>query len=208
MATKIRLARGGTKKRPFYRIVIADERAPRDGNFIEKVGNFNPMLPKDHKERLIFSKERIEYWLKVGAQPTERVQKFLSEHGLVEAPKITEKTKQHLPKAKAQERMKQKDEASIKAEEEAKAAAAAPIVEEPAVEPEATPEAEAAPVVEETAEPEEAPEAEAAPVVEEPAAEPEEAPEAEAAPVVEEPAAEPEATPVTTEAPAEEAKVE
>ena len=139
MATKIRLARGGTKKRPFYRIVIADERAPRDGNFIEKVGNFNPMLPKDHKERLIFSKERIEYWLKVGAQPTERVQKFLSEHGLVEAPKITEKTKQHLPKAKAQERMKQKDEAAIKAEEDAKAAAAAPAVEEPAVEPEATP---------------------------------------------------------------------
>ena len=184
MATKIRLARGGTKKRPFYRIVIADERAPRDGNFIEKVGNFNPMLPKDHKERLIFSKERIEYWLKVGAQPTERVQKFLSEHGLVEAPKITEKTKQHLPKAKAQERMKQKDEAAIKAEEDAKAAAAAPAVEEPAAE------------------------AEAAPAVEEPAAEPEATPEAEAAPAVEEPAAEPEATPVTTEAPAEEAKVE
>ena len=135
MATKIRLARGGTKKRPFYRIVIADERAPRDGNFIEKVGNFNPMLPKDHKERLIFSKERVEYWLKVGAQPTERVQKFLAEHGLVDAPKVTEKTKQHLPKAKAQERMKQKEEASKKAEEEAKAAAAAPVVEEPAAEP-------------------------------------------------------------------------
>jgi small subunit ribosomal protein S16 len=209
MATKIRLARGGTKKRPFYRIVIADERAPRDGNFIEKVGNFNPMLPKDHKERLIFSKERIEYWLKVGAQPTERVQKFLSEHGLVEAPKITEKTKQHLPKAKAQERMKQKDEAAIKAEEDAKAAAAAPVVEEPAVEPEATPEAEAAPVVEEPAV-----EPEAAPVVEEPAVEPEATPEAEATPAVEEPAVEPEATPeaeaapVVTEAPAEEAKVE
>ncbi|MDC1315906.1 30S ribosomal protein S16 [Alphaproteobacteria bacterium] len=149
MATKIRLARGGTKKRPFYRIVIADERAPRDGNFIEKVGNFNPMLPKDHKERLIFSKERIEYWLKVGAQPTERVQKFLSEHGLVEAPKITEKTKQHLPKAKAQERSKQKEEAAIKAEEETKAAAAAPAVEEPAAEPVA----EAAPTEEPAAEP-------------------------------------------------------
>ena len=131
MATKIRLARGGTKKKPFYRIVIADERAPRDGNFIEKVGNFNPMLPKDHKERLIFSKERVEYWLKVGAQPTERVQKFLSEHGLTDAPKITEKTKKHLPKAKAQERMKQKEEAALKAEEEAK--------ETPA--PEAAPEA-------------------------------------------------------------------
>jgi small subunit ribosomal protein S16 len=163
MATKIRLARGGTKKRPFYRIVIADERAPRDGNFIEKVGNFNPMLPKDHKERLIFSKERVEYWLKVGAQPTERVQKFLAEHGLVDAPKVTEKTKQHLPKAKAQERMKQKEEASIKAEEAAKAAAAAPVVEEPAAEPVA----EAAPTEEPAAEPV----AEAAPT-EEPAAEP------------------------------------
>ena len=153
MATKIRLARGGTKKRPFYRIVIADERAPRDGNFIEKVGNFNPMLPKDHKERLIFSKERVEYWLKVGAQPTERVQKFLAEHGLVDAPKVTEKTKQHLPKAKAQERMKQKEEASIKAEEEAKAAAAAPVVEEPAAEAAAEPVAEAAPTEEPAAEP-------------------------------------------------------
>ncbi|MDA9163019.1 30S ribosomal protein S16 [Alphaproteobacteria bacterium] len=163
MATKIRLARGGTKKRPFYRIVIADERAPRDGNFIEKVGNFNPMLPKDHKERLIFSKERVEYWLKVGAQPTERVQKFLAEHGLVDAPKVTEKTKQHLPKAKAQERMKQKEEASIKAEEEAKAAAAAPVVEEPAA---AEPVAEAAPTEEPAAEAAAEPVAEAAPTEE------------------------------------------
>jgi len=161
MATKIRLARGGTKKRPFYRIVIADERAPRDGNFIEKVGNFNPMLPKDHKERLIFSKERVEYWLKVGAQPTERVQKFLAEHGLVDAPKVTEKTKQHLPKAKAQERMKQKEEASIKAEEEAKAAAAEPVAEAaPTEEPEA---AAAEPVAEAAA---------AEPVAEAAAAEP------------------------------------
>ena len=166
MATKIRLARGGTKKRPFYRIVIADERAPRDGNFIEKVGNFNPMLPKDHKERLIFSKERVEYWLKVGAQPTERVQKFLAEHGLVDAPKVTEKTKQHLPKAKAQERMKQKEEASIKAEEEAKAAAAAPIVEEPAAEAAAEPVAEAAPTEEPAAEAAAEPVAEAAPTEE------------------------------------------
>ena len=166
MATKIRLARGGTKKRPFYRIVIADERAPRDGNFIEKVGNFNPMLPKDHKERLIFSKERVEYWLKVGAQPTERVQKFLAEHGLVDAPKVTEKTKQHLPKAKAQERMKQKEEASIKAEEAAKAAAAAPVVEEPAA---AEPVADAAPTEEPAAA---EPVADAAPTEEPAAAEP------------------------------------
>lgn len=125
MATKIRLARGGSKKRPFYRIVVADERAPRDGNFIEKIGNFNPMVPKDHKERVVISKERAEHWLKVGAQPTERMQRILSELGMMEAPKITEKTKKHLPKAKAQERVKAKEEAAIKAEEEAKAAAEA-----------------------------------------------------------------------------------
>ena len=119
MATKIRLARGGSKKRPFYRIVVADERAPRDGNFIEKIGNFNPMVPKDHKERVMLSKERAEHWLKVGALPTERVQKILSELGMMEAPKITEKTKKHLPKAKAQERVKSKEEAAIKATEEA-----------------------------------------------------------------------------------------
>ena len=125
MATKIRLARGGSKKRPFYRIVIADERAPRDGNFIEKIGNFNPMVPKDHKERVVISKERAEHWLKVGAQPTDRVQRILSDLGMMEAPKITEKTKKHLPKAKAQERIKSKEEAALKAEEDAKAAAEA-----------------------------------------------------------------------------------
>ena len=158
MATKIRLARGGSKKRPFYRIVIADERAPRDGNFIEKIGNFNPMVPKDHKERVVISKERAEHWLKVGAQPTDRVQRILADLGMMEAPKITEKTKKHLPKAKAQERIKAKEEAALKAEEEAKAAAEAAKAEaeKPAEEPaaeeqsqtEAAPEAEA--VAEET----------------------------------------------------------
>ena len=129
MATKIRLARGGSKKRPFYRIVVADERAPRDGNFIEKIGNFNPMVPKDHKERVVISKERAEHWLKVGAQPTERMQRILSELGMMEAPKITEKTKKHLPKAKAQERVKAKEEAALKAEEAAKAEAEKPAEE-------------------------------------------------------------------------------
>jgi small subunit ribosomal protein S16 len=166
MATKIRLARGGSKKRPFYRIVIADERAPRDGNFIEKIGNFNPMVPKDHKERVVISKERAEHWLKVGAQPTDRVQRILADLGMMEAPKITEKTKKHLPKAKAQERIKAKEEASAKAEEEAKAAAEAAKAEaeKPAEEPaaEEQPQAEAAPEAEAVAEetpaaPEEAP---------------------------------------------------
>ena len=154
MATKMRLARGGTKKRPFYRIVIADERAPRDGNFIEKIGNFNPMVPKDHKERVVISKERAEHWLKVGAQPTDRVQRILAELGMMDAPKITEKTKKHLPKAKAQERTKAKEEASVKAEEDAKAAAEAAKAEAEKPAAEEQPQAEAAPeaeaVVEET----------------------------------------------------------
>ena len=177
MATKIRLARGGSKKRPFYRIVIADERAPRDGNFIEKIGNFNPMVPKDHKERVVISKERAEHWLKVGAQPTDRVQRILADLGMMEAPKITEKSKKHLPKAKAQERIKAKEEAAIKAEEEAKAAAEAAKAEaeKPAEEPaaEEQPQAEAAPEAEETpAAPEEAPAAsEEAPAEPEAAAE-------------------------------------
>ena len=181
MATKIRLARGGSKKRPFYRIVIADERAPRDGNFIEKIGNFNPMVPKDHKERVIISKERAEHWLKVGAQPTDRVQRILADLGMMEAPKITEKTKKHLPKAKAQERSKAKEEAALKAEEDAKAAAEAAKAEaeKPAEEPvaEEQPQAEAAPEAEAAAEetsaaPEEAPAAsEEAPAEPEAAAE-------------------------------------
>ena len=134
MATKIRLARGGAKKRPFYRIVVADARASRDGSFIEKLGTFNPMVPKDNKDRLNFNKERVEHWLKTGAIPTERVQKFLAEQGIGNAPKITEKTKQHLPKKKAQERLKAKEEAAKAAEEaakqEAEAAASAPAEEE------------------------------------------------------------------------------
>ena len=154
MATKIRLARGGSKKRPFYRIVVADERAPRDGNFIEKIGNFNPMVPKDHKERVVISKERAEHWLKVGAQPTERMQRILSDLGMMEAPKFTEKTKKHLPKKKAQERVKAKEEAALKAEEDAKAAAEAakaeaekPAEEAPAVTEEQSNQEEAAPEV-------------------------------------------------------------
>ena len=166
MATKMRLARGGSKKRPFYRIVIADERAPRDGNFIEKIGNFNPMVPKDHKERVVISKERAEHWLKVGAQPTDRVQRILADLGMMDAPKITEKTKKHLPKAKAQERTKAKEEAALKAEEDAKAAAEAAKAEaeKPAEEPAA----------EEQSQSEAAPESEA--VAEESPAAPEEEP--------------------------------
>ena len=180
MATKIRLARGGSKKRPFYRIVIADERAPRDGNFIEKIGNFNPMVPKDHKERVVISKERAEHWLKVGAQPTDRVQRILSDLGMMEAPKITEKTKKHLPKAKAQERIKSKEEAALKAEEDAKAAAEDAKAESEKPAEEAPAPTEAAESQEETSTEtvaEETPAEEAAPETETPA-EPEKAEEA------------------------------
>ena len=188
MATKIRLARGGSKKRPFYRIVVADERAPRDGNFIEKIGNFNPMVPKDHKERVVLSKERAEHWLKVGAQPTERMQRILSDLGMMEAPKVTEKTKKHLPKKKAQERVKAKEEAALKVEEDAKAAAEAakaeaekpaeetPVAtEEQSNQEEATPEvpAEEAPAEETPAPTEEVATEEAAAPTEEATAEPE-----------------------------------
>ena len=83
MATKIRLARGGAKKRPFYRIVVADVRSPRDGRFIEKVGTYNPMLPKESKERLVLNEERIKHWIGSGATPTDRVEGFLVAAGLL-----------------------------------------------------------------------------------------------------------------------------
>ena len=78
MAVKLRLSRGGSKKRPFYRIVAADERAPRDGRFIERLGTYNPLLPKDHEERVILKTDRIQHWLSVGAKPTDRVHRFLT----------------------------------------------------------------------------------------------------------------------------------
>ncbi len=82
MPLKIRLARGGAKKRPYYRIVVAEATAPRDGRFIEKVGTYNPMLPKDHDDRVLIDRERVMHWLSVGAQPTDRVLRFLDARGL------------------------------------------------------------------------------------------------------------------------------
>ncbi|HEY8593976.1 MAG TPA: 30S ribosomal protein S16 [Devosiaceae bacterium] len=121
MSLKIRLARGGSKKRPYYHVVIADARSPRDGRFIEQVGKYNPMLAKDDENRVSLNNERIEHWLKVGAQPTDRVARFLDAAGLMkrEARNNPEKGK---PGAKALERI----EARKAAEEEAKAAAEAP----------------------------------------------------------------------------------
>lgn len=83
MATKIRLARAGAKKRPFYKIVVADSRSPRDGKFIEKLGTYNPLLSKEDKNRVILVQDRVEYWLSTGAQPTDRVRKFLEKANLI-----------------------------------------------------------------------------------------------------------------------------
>jgi small subunit ribosomal protein S16 len=83
MAVKIRLARGGAKKRPFYRIVVAEATAPRDGRFIERIGSYNPMLGKDNADRIVLDEDRVKHWLSVGAQPTDRVLRFLDERGLM-----------------------------------------------------------------------------------------------------------------------------
>src|SRR5687768_4617518 len=82
MSLKIRLSRAGAKKRPFYRIVVADSRSPRDGRYIEKLGTYNPLLPRDASDRVVLAKERIEHWLKQGAQPTDRVLRFLDKEGM------------------------------------------------------------------------------------------------------------------------------
>ena len=130
MATKIRLSRHGSKKRPFYWLVVADNRAPRDGDFIEKIGTFNPLLPKDHAERIMFKNERIEYWLKTGAQPTERAEKLMNIIGIdVPGSKLKERiaARNAIIDAKnAEEEAKNAaEEAAKKAEEEAAAAEAA-----------------------------------------------------------------------------------
>jgi small subunit ribosomal protein S16 len=106
MSLKIRLARGGAKKRPFYAIVVADSRSPRDGRFIEKIGHYNPMVPKEHADRIRIDEARVKHWLSVGALPTDRVALFLGNAGLVEKPVYRETPNQSKPKAKAQERAK------------------------------------------------------------------------------------------------------
>jgi small subunit ribosomal protein S16 len=105
MSVKIRMTRAGAKKRPFFRIVIADSRSPRDGRFIEKVGTYNPMLAKDNKDRVMLNQERLKHWLSVGAQPSERVARFLHEAGLGPKPVIRETPKKSAPRKKTQERL-------------------------------------------------------------------------------------------------------
>ena len=140
MTLRIRLARGGAKKRPYYHIVVADARMPRDGRYVERVGTYNPMLTKDDPDRIKLVEERIRHWLSVGAHPSDRVARFLGAADIAAKPAIPTQTKQHLPKAKAQERLKEADDAATAAAE----AAAAPAVEEaPAEEAEAPAEAAA-----------------------------------------------------------------
>jgi small subunit ribosomal protein S16 len=130
MSLRFRLARGGAKKRPYYRIVVADARMPRDGRYVEKVGTYNPMLAKDDPNRINLLEDRIRHWLSVGAQPSDRVARFLGAAEIAAKPAIPSQTKQHLPKAKAQERLKEAEEAATAAAE----AAAAPAEEAPAEE--------------------------------------------------------------------------
>ena len=155
---KLRLSRGGTKKRPVYKVVVADSRFARDGRFIEKVGFFNPLLPKDKKERVGLEAERIKYWLGQGAQPTTRVARILGENGVITMPANGSNPSKAIPK---KERKKEGDET---------APAAAPSAA-PSTPKEEAPKAEAA----------EAPKAEATPAAEAPKAEAAEAPKAEAA---------------------------
>ncbi|HUX80671.1 MAG TPA: 30S ribosomal protein S16 [Alphaproteobacteria bacterium] len=131
MALKIRLARGGAKKRPFYQIVVADARSPRDGRFVEKVGTYNPMLPHDNENRIRLKEDRIKHWLSVGAQPTDRVALFLGKAKLIEMPVVRETPLKSAPKAKAQERLKAEEEAQKAREEALKAPAPQPEVEAP-----------------------------------------------------------------------------
>ncbi|HCR66440.1 MAG: 30S ribosomal protein S16 [Oceanicaulis sp.] len=136
MSVKIRLARGGAKKRPYYRIVVTDSRMPRDGRFIEKIGHYNPMLPKDHDNRVAVDTEKAAEWIKKGAQPTDRVARFLKDAGVYEwahgnNPKKAEPGEK--AKERAAERLEKeeaKKAAAAEAEEAKAAAAAAPAEEE------------------------------------------------------------------------------
>ena len=158
MALKIRLARGGAKKRPFYRIVVAEASAPRDGRYVERVGTYNPMVPKDHEQRLTLNGERITYWMSKGAQPTERVHKMLATAGLAAAPVIREQPKKSAPGKKRAEREAEAAEAAAAAAAAEEAAAA----EAAAAEAAAAEEAPAEEAVAEEAPAEEAPAEEAA----------------------------------------------
>lgn len=145
MSVSIRLSRGGAKKRPYYKIVVANSRAPRDGKYLEQIGTYNPVLAKDDENRVRLNEDRVRYWIGVGAQPTDRVARMLDKAGIKERA-ATVNPKKGEPGQKAKDRAEEKAEKLREAEEAAKAAAAAP-AEEAAAE-----EAPAAEATEEQAE--------------------------------------------------------
>ena len=152
MSVSMRLSRGGSKKRPYYKIVVSNSRAPRDGRYLEQVGTYNPLLAKDDTNRVRFVEDRARYWLGVGAQPTDRVARLLDKAGIKERAASNNPQKAE-PGQKAKDRAEEKAEKLREAEEAAKAAAEAPAVEEAPAE-EAP--AEEAPAAEEAAPAEEA----------------------------------------------------
>lgn len=137
MSLRIRLSRGGTKKRPHYAIVVADSHSPRDGRFIEKIGFYNPLLPQDHAERLKLDLDKAKAWIAKGAIASDRVHRFLSDAGVVK-PLVKNNPDKAKPKKKAQERLDAAAQAKADAEEAAKAAAKAPAEEAAPAEGEAT----------------------------------------------------------------------
>jgi small subunit ribosomal protein S16 len=116
MALKIRLSRGGSKKRPFYRIVVAEAAAPRDGRYVERVGHYNPMVPQEHENRLSVNSERVKFWMNKGAQPTDRVHKLLALADILKAPEIREQPKKSAVGKKRAEREAEAAEAKAAAE--------------------------------------------------------------------------------------------
>ena len=195
MSVSIRLSRGGSKKRPYYKVVVSNSRSPRDGKYLEQVGTYNPLLAKDDAARVRLTEDRVRYWLGVGAQPTDRVARMLDKAGIKERA-ATSNPQKGEPGQKAKDRAEDKADKAREAEEAAAAAAAAP-------EPEAAPEPQAAPEVEATADggaevPAETPsEVPAEAPAEAPASEPAEAP------AQEEPLGVPAESPVETPPPAE-----
>ena len=143
MSLRIRLSRGGAKKRPFYRVVVADSRFPRDGRFIEKLGTYNPLLPSDHENRVTLKEERVRHWLGQGAIASDRVHRFLAKAGILDVKAIPEQTKKDKPRAKTLERLREAEEAAKAAAKAATAEVEAPATAAPAEEPvpEAAPEA-------------------------------------------------------------------
>ncbi len=129
MGLKIRMSRAGTTNRAFYRIVVADSRSPRDGRYIERLGTYNPLLSRESKDRVVLKLERIKYWISVGALPSDRVQRFLAQAGVMAAPTVRPQTKKDKPKTKAQERLKAAEDAAAAKAAEATEAAAAPAAE-------------------------------------------------------------------------------